>query len=66
MNRDAFDTGRKPGLTTRHKEFVELRRGLRVLEEQVKWQPIRSSHPSVARFIPLAQPEQTRFNLSLT
>ena len=33
INRDAVDSGRKPGLTTdEHKELVELRRRLRVLE----------------------------------
>jgi transposase-like protein len=33
MERDAIDSGRKPGLTTdEHKELVELRRRLRVLE----------------------------------
>lgn len=33
MNRDEIDSGRKPGLTTdEHRELVELRRRLRVLE----------------------------------
>nr|WP_274636395.1 transposase [Microbacterium bovistercoris] len=33
MERDAIDSGRKPGITTdEHKELVELRRRLRVLE----------------------------------
>lgn len=33
MERDAIDSGRKPGMTTdEHKELVELRRRLRVLE----------------------------------
>jgi len=33
MNRDAIDTGRKPGLTTgEHKGFVEARRRIPVLE----------------------------------
>ncbi|GAA3212996.1 transposase [Microbacterium terregens] len=37
MNRDAVDTGRKPGLTTdEHKELVELRRRNRVLETEIE------------------------------
>ncbi len=33
MNRDAIDSGRKPGLTTgEHKDLAEARRGIRVLE----------------------------------
>jgi transposase-like protein len=33
MNRDAIDSGRKAGVSTdEHKELVELRRRLRVLE----------------------------------
>jgi transposase-like protein len=33
MNRDAIDSGRKVGVTTEeHRELVELRRRLRVLE----------------------------------
>lgn len=37
MNRDAVDSGRKPGMTSdEHRELVELRRRNRVLEMEIE------------------------------
>ncbi|RYF55045.1 MAG: transposase [Comamonadaceae bacterium] len=50
MNRDAVDSGRKPGMTSdEHRELVELRRRNRVLEMEMEIEILKRASAYFAR-----------------